>query len=62
MWGDPAGPAFALQNVLPTLALPALRVVAGLLVEFAVSLICGMLAMLACLEIERRLRARSTTA
>ena len=62
MWGDPAGPTFALQGALPMLALPALRAVAGLLIGFAVSLICGILGMLACLEIERRDRARRTTA
>jgi len=53
MWEDPVGPAFAMQSVLPTVAVPALRVVAGLVLGFALSLACAWVAALTCLEIER---------
>jgi len=53
MWEDAAGTGIALQSALVTLELPALRVIAGLVVGFAVSLGCVWVAALACLEIGR---------
>ena len=53
MWEDPSGTGVALQSALVTLELPALRVIAGLVLAFALSLGCAWVAALACLEIER---------
>ncbi len=53
MWEDSVGSAFMWQSPLPALAVAALRVVAGLLVGFAVSLCCALVVALACLEVER---------
>lgn len=62
MWEDSVGPALALQSELPVALLLALRVVAGLLVGFAVAVGCGLLAALACLDIERRERTSGAAA
>jgi len=53
MWEDPAGPAFALQGALATLEVPVLRLIAGLVLGFALALACTWVAALMCLEIER---------
>ena len=62
MWEDSVGSAFMWQSALPAVALLALRVVAGLLVGFAVSLGCALVAALTYLEFERRGHARSAPA
>jgi len=62
MWEDSVGSAFMWQSALPAVALPALRVITGLLVGFAASLGCALVVALACLEIERRGHARSAPA
>ena len=56
MWEDPVGPTVVLQRALPTVAVPALRVIAGLVLGFALSLACAWAAALTCLEIERHHR------
>ena len=53
MWGDPVGPTFALQSALPPVAFAVLRLIAGLVLGFALSLACAWVAAFTCLEIER---------
>jgi hypothetical protein len=38
MWEDPVGPTLALQSALPTVALPALRLLAEFCIAFAIIL------------------------
>ena len=54
MWEDPMESAMLLQRALEELPLAALRVLAWLLVGFAITLACGLAGVIAGLALDRR--------